>query len=396
MGCFLMSSIKLILRQLLWLVIRAIIFRSRIMFRKLWYPLPLFPAVLHRSKSTPGLVESSGKIPLESMVVSAGLPHPTSSEGSHCTSRSHTDDFGSLPENLSGAGSSGSSSRHAPQTEDSSAYKAAASADITNSMTVSSITSYISDSSAQKSPTATEHSKRSYSPPAPVSPRSQASGVHIAQPSAFTPIDNGASSMQAAAKPHSSPSHSDTLSSGGQHHTPLHHHRGHSPRPQIPHPLQQPPQAFSSPVPPMTYSAYPVTYSMHGSQLHPGDVPMGSSGPSTSPSVFSTGSRGLVPGSTPTPLLYSPGAVSPNVASSSTFGSLPRDPSNEMLLQEISRLRERLQTLESENASMNRKLNKQQWDVENRLAEIEMQVCGSDRSDCEDNSCFPENKESMI
>jgi predicted nuclease with TOPRIM domain len=69
-----------------------------------------------------------------------------------------------------------------------------------------------------------------------------------------------------------------------------------------------------------------------------------------------------------------------------------------MLLQEIGRLRERLQTLETENASMNRKLHKQQWDVESRLAEIEMQVCGSDElSECgTDLKCFPENKESMI
>jgi len=33
--------------------------------------------------------------------------------------------------------------------------------------------------------------------------------------------------------------------------------------------------------------------------------------------------------------------------------------------------------LESENAGLNAKLNRQQWEVENRLAEIEMQICGA-------------------
>nr|CAH0103879.1 unnamed protein product [Daphnia galeata] len=42
------------------------------------------------------------------------------------------------------------------------------------------------------------------------------------------------------------------------------------------------------------------------------------------------------------------------------------------LVAEINRLRERLLMLESENTSLSAKLNRQQWEVENRLAEIEM------------------------
>jgi len=49
----------------------------------------------------------------------------------------------------------------------------------------------------------------------------------------------------------------------------------------------------------------------------------------------------------------------------------------EVLVAEINRLRERLMTLESENAFLSTKLNRQQWEVENRLAEIEMQICGA-------------------
>ncbi|NP_001301083.1 cyclic nucleotide-gated cation channel alpha-3-like [Limulus polyphemus] len=54
-----------------------------------------------------------------------------------------------------------------------------------------------------------------------------------------------------------------------------------------------------------------------------------------------------------------------------------RDSHPESLVTEIKRLRERLMTLETENASMGMKLSHQQWEVENRLAEIELQVCGT-------------------
>ncbi|XP_034950798.1 potassium/sodium hyperpolarization-activated cyclic nucleotide-gated channel 4 isoform X3 [Chelonus insularis] len=68
--------------------------------------------------------------------------------------------------------------------------------------------------------------------------------------------------------------------------------------------------------------------------------------------------------------------------------------SHEALLAEIKRLRERLVCLESENAAMSVKLNQQQWEVEHRLAEIEMQICGaSSTSSVEDNE---RNRESII
>ncbi|KAK6633412.1 hypothetical protein RUM44_004014 [Polyplax serrata] len=65
------------------------------------------------------------------------------------------------------------------------------------------------------------------------------------------------------------------------------------------------------------------------------------------------------------------------------------------LLAEIKRLRHRLITLETENAAMSVKLSQQQWEVEHRLAEIEMQICGgsSAESSTEDNE---RNKESII
>ena len=72
------------------------------------------------------------------------------------------------------------------------------------------------------------------------------------------------------------------------------------------------------------------------------------------------------------------------------------DQSHEILLQEITRLRNRLQSLETENASMTYKLNQQQWEVEHRLSEIEMHICGSDSVDSEEKNSLQGNKESII
>ncbi|XP_031344275.1 cyclic nucleotide-gated channel rod photoreceptor subunit alpha isoform X3 [Photinus pyralis] len=68
--------------------------------------------------------------------------------------------------------------------------------------------------------------------------------------------------------------------------------------------------------------------------------------------------------------------------------------SHEALESEIKRLRERLHTVEAENTAMSTKLNQQQWELETRLAEIEMQICGSrSTSSLEDNE---RNRESII
>ncbi|KAL0895647.1 hypothetical protein ABMA27_011728 [Loxostege sticticalis] len=68
--------------------------------------------------------------------------------------------------------------------------------------------------------------------------------------------------------------------------------------------------------------------------------------------------------------------------------------SHEQLECEIKRLRERLYTVETENAAMSAKLNQQQWEVDQRLQEIEMQICGgSSLSSHEDNE---RNRESII
>lgn len=76
--------------------------------------------------------------------------------------------------------------------------------------------------------------------------------------------------------------------------------------------------------------------------------------------------------------------------------------SHEALEGEIKRLRERLHTVESENCALNTKLTQQQWEVEHRLAEIEMQICGgssssiSQENEAEDLENLERNRESII
>lgn len=60
-----------------------------------------------------------------------------------------------------------------------------------------------------------------------------------------------------------------------------------------------------------------------------------------------------------------------------SVASINSQQSQEALMSEIKRLRERLITVETENASMSMKLSQQHWQVENRLTELEMQICSA-------------------
>ena len=65
---------------------------------------------------------------------------------------------------------------------------------------------------------------------------------------------------------------------------------------------------------------------------------------------------------------------------------LVEDQRKEELLLEIHQLRERIKCLETDNASMHTKLSKEQKNVNQRLAEIEMQINDEDFSYVEPNS----------
>lgn len=83
-------------------------------------------------------------------------------------------------------------------------------------------------------------------------------------------------------------------------------------------------------------------------------------------------------------------------------GATPLLGSHEALEDEIKRLRERLHTVENENVALNSKLSQQQWELENRLADIEMQLCGAssassiDHEDENDADDVERNRESII
>ena len=130
--------------------------------------------------------------------------------------------------------------------------------------------------------------------------------------------------------------------------------------------------------------------------------PQPGSNHSNSPSFLSTGSNTLnLPGNSisgthlPTSPSVLPPYLSPNQSAPQLMNMThaPRGDTqqHETLLAEITRLRDRLQSLEKENSTMSVKLNKQQWDVENRLSEIEMHFCGSE-SACSRPDSFEENK----
>lgn len=80
------------------------------------------------------------------------------------------------------------------------------------------------------------------------------------------------------------------------------------------------------------------------------------------------------------PTLYLHSSLSSSLVGSLTHlesGATPLLGSHEALESEVKRLRERLHTVESENFTLSAKLTQQQREVEHRLAEIEMQICGA-------------------
>lgn len=99
--------------------------------------------------------------------------------------------------------------------------------------------------------------------------------------------------------------------------------------------------------------------------------------------------------------LSSTGRPSESLPQLGSSGATPLLGSHEALEDEIKRLRERLHTVENENVALNSKLSQQQWELENRLADIEMQLCGAssassiehDEHDVED---VERNRESII
>ncbi len=242
-------------------------------------------------------------------------------------------------------------------------------------MTVSSITSYITDSSMQKSPLGTE------------APHSiSASPHHLAKTISPLPVPT-----YTTASYNTPVSALDSLPSSLRQ-SPF----------TVPDSTNMTTQQHES-IPLVPYSGGAAAM---GLQQHPAPL----SGSGSDPlmpfqSMYPGHSHTFPPGSTVStsqshlPQISSnqPPFGSGSLIATGSTGSLQRDPNNEILLAEITRLRERLQTLETENTAMSLKLNQQQHEVEHRLAEIEMHFCGSDSVASGSDEHGPEgNKESVI
>ena len=281
-------------------------------------------------------------------------------------------------------------------------YNKTASADLTHSMTVSSITSYVTDNSLQQSPRVTEASKSvfstSYTTNRPIS--NQPTTVTLVAPSAFKPVD---ASCNVAAG--TQMSFGITMGSSVSSVSPM---------------LQAAPDLMvtSSPVYTTTQNASMLNPPTVAYLTAPGMVtPVLSPCPSPLPlnksyhGPFASNSHSQIPSQSSGYLSMSGGLPASTHSAQNMFpystsvSPLPvmqptGPPQQDVLLDEIGRLRDRIQTLEGENMSMSSKLHKQQYEVESRLSEIEMHICGSEsgcsRESTGDDKSLHGNRESII
>jgi len=77
---------------------------------------------------------------------------------------------------------------------------------------------------------------------------------------------------------------------------------------------------------------------------------------------------------------------------SGSIGPVASKSAEDELTAEIKRLRERVVALEAEKSSLSEQLHQQRLDVEQRFAEIEMQICGASSA----GSSAADDRESFI
>ena len=301
----------------------------------------LFSVALARSKSTPGLVESTGKVPLDHMLVSRHHTLPTGliSGGSDRRNEERKAVASQSEDNLVA---------HAPFHEEPEPTQQVV-CNMTTSMTISSLTSGISGSPPIRSPVCTESQKSTFSPP--LSPRQVT----------CSPI-GGISTISASALPVMSNSFQQPLTQLPPNYNPMIQ--------QFPYAMGPHPMTYLSPfcASPGIMPQTPTSTLL----ITPQQTNLGASQSNLAPPHIQHPSGALIQSSMPN----SP--LAPSGGSPISFGSPSRDSQSDILLKEISRLRERLAQVETENTALTVKLNQQQWDVENRLTELELHICQSD------------------
>ncbi|KAL3848229.1 hypothetical protein ACJMK2_019101 [Sinanodonta woodiana] len=308
---------------------------------------PIEKASLCRSRSTPGLVESRGKVPLESMVVSrnntlpTGLPTQSSSK-MNSDPNIHTGSYTNISDD------------HV--TEHQEIVQDVAQQNMTEtqtSMTTATNVDPVGTSPIQPSRVGTNGGQRpifQFSPPLTPRPPNSIPAVSCGSGTSQPPFSDSGS--------HEYMTYSSTAQV-----SPIHV--------QYPSYSQQYP-CFNSQMP------FLSPFSAHSAFIPP-----------TSPNFNVSRSNNFTASHSPitaSPLGsirgYSPqqpiNVHLPHVMSSMSPVSMYADTPQDVLTQEITRLRERLATLESENTSLHTKLNQQQWEVEHRLSELEMHICQTD------------------
>ncbi|XP_012945844.1 vegetative cell wall protein gp1 [Aplysia californica] len=420
---------------------------------------PLEKVSMARSRSTPGLVESTGKTPLDSMIVHrhhtlpVGLIHKDGSgtggvggtSGGVVPVGGPREDDHSLKALINTQSEDNLISRCAGEPRRFSSDSTHHAGNMTTSMTISSMTSYCG-TPPQRSPNVGEGGPAAVigpamvigknpfsSPPSPkILVRSDTSVVSSA------PLVNGHPSLShltphhgapppqpvspaaaAAAAAHAQYAYQNlTFINPAAHHP--HHPHHHQPINFLSPFCTPPPPGANYPASPSNFPASPAGF--QGSSPGPGlIIPQAPSTPSShtgmlpsplatqatpplvsypshphSPALLRHASTHLgtaSPSTTtaqlsqllPSSYVHQPPAPAPAPAPLSSSSSLQHSPlpqrdegQSEMLLKEITRLRERLAQLEGENSALTVKLNQQQWDVESRLTELEMHICQSD------------------
>lgn len=320
---------------------------------------------LKRSKSTPGLVESAGKVPMEAASITrhhtlpAGLPTHSSSIDQHIL-RSH--------EVLSGSPTEAQTSIEPAGTTQPSGQQQTDHQETTRIRTVSSVTSFLTGSPLVTSPLPVDNQAPMFhfSPPlTPGPPLPYASPYHVQH------NPNIASNVCAPG----TASYNEFIPRDVSHdygiRAPAQFPQAYFPYPHYTQPIPstglassntQHPMAFLSPFCASTGFVSPISPNIS----HPRTgIPSASPTQSNSNSTTRRGSSQQAAG------------TDGHIPSSSV--QMFSEASHDSLVQEITRLRERLKSVESENVVMAAKLNQQQWELEHRLSELEMQMtCTSD------------------
>ncbi|XP_075536920.1 cyclic nucleotide-gated channel alpha-3 [Dermacentor variabilis] len=213
------------------------------------------------------------------------------------------------------------------------------------------------------------------------------------------PSKEASSSVAALLQPSSAPPAADSPLSSSRSNGAgaVPYDQRHPPKPHQQHP--PPPPSAASSAEPRRLAAMTVTTTPASPYRQPLPPPSPGIGFTAADLSSNASPAGTSPASTAQLMVPSPLLCGGVMGSGGGMNPLSvRDASQEALLAEIKRLRERLVTLEAENATMSVKLSQQQWEVESRLAEIELQICGA--ASPESSGCSSDeqerNRESII